>query len=173
MFGNGTRFVWHWSFAEEEEVGKGALVHAVDAGLIAMDEGELGTLCEGGVGSGHGLTGRLVRGPRGGGIIDELGFDGPAAALAPDGDGEFFDEGELDGVRGLEPFDEVVEMGLEALGGLEAEDGVLGQKAVTKGVGGGTRFAWGCNGSPGAGAIGAGCCDATKRRHSLNSPARC
>lgn len=51
MFGNGIGFVWHPSDAQQEDVVKGALIHEVKAGFVAVKEGQLGgggLLTEGG-----------------------------------------------------------------------------------------------------------------------------
>src|SRR5262249_55924128 len=42
VFGNGIRFVWYPRFAQEEQVVDGALVHHVEAGLVAVAEEGIG-----------------------------------------------------------------------------------------------------------------------------------
>ena len=42
MSGNGTRFVWYGEGAEEHQVVEGALVDEVEAGFVAVHQGERG-----------------------------------------------------------------------------------------------------------------------------------
>ena len=73
----------------------------------------------------------------------ETGFHGPGAAQAPDGDDHFFDDGELDVVDGVVAADVLVEVGVEALAGLIAQDDSLGEQAVADGVEGRSLFSGG------------------------------
>jgi hypothetical protein len=168
VFVFGIRFVWQIGkivgrrgLALAEEVVEGALVHAMVAGLVAIDEVEAGGGGGGGVGAGDGGEG-ASGGVVGGGAVDEGGLDGPAAADAPLADDHLLDVAELDGVAGVVAGDEVVEEGAEGGGGLVLEDDGAGEEAVADGVRGGTLFALRGDGAAGAGAIGAGCIDSAK-----------
>jgi len=153
--------------AELEEVFEGALVHVVDARLITAEEGKAGLGGElrlGGSETGNGSgEGTVV-----GGVADDAGFDGPAAAHAPGVRGHFLDERLLDGVGGLELEEEGVEEGLEGFGVLGVEHGGAGEETVVGGVGGGTGLAFRGDRSNRESAIGAGCIDASDRRHEFS-----
>jgi hypothetical protein len=60
--GNGTGFVWHASDAQEQDVVERALIHEVEAGFIAVQQGEFGgtgMLAEGSGDAGEVVTGRM------------------------------------------------------------------------------------------------------------------
>ena len=81
------------------DVLEGALADVVEAGLVAMQEGELGS--EGEVGESAGNAADFVAGLAGvDGVVEEAGFDGPEAAQAPEGGGHFLDHAEFDVVGG-------------------------------------------------------------------------
>ena len=136
MFGCGIGFVWYsgrWGveregFAEEEDVAEGALVDHVEAGFVAVEEGEVGKGGGGGRGCRHGL-----------------GFVGPGATHAPVGDAHLFDHGEFDSVHYTEAVEMLVDKALEAFFGFAGEQDGLGEETVLAGVLRGSLFAFGCD----------------------------
>jgi len=155
MFEIGIRFVRHTLGAEEQEVTEGALIHVVEAGFVAVHEAECGGGGEGGEGSGDAADG--VGGEVGvDRIVEEAGFDGPAAALAPEGGGHFLDEGHLDIVSRLEAFDVLSHDGLKGVGGFGLKDDAAREESVAAGVLSGTLLALWSFRSTGAGAVGPG-----------------
>ena len=155
VFEIGIRFVWRPRLAQEEEVAESALIHVVQAGFVAVHETEGGGGGEGGEGAGDAADG--VGGEVGlDSIVEEAGFDGPAAALAPEGGSHFLDEGHFDIVGGLEAMDVFGHDGLEGLGGFGLQDDASGEESVAAGVLGGTLLALWSFRSTGAGAVGPG-----------------
>ncbi|MCU1262218.1 MAG: hypothetical protein JWO80_5103 [Bryobacterales bacterium] len=146
--------------AQEEEVLERAMVHAVEAGFVAVEQVELGAggelrecRAEAGVlvdfrfcGGGHA---RLH------GAVQEVGFDGPQAAEAAGAGGHFFDGGEFDIVGGFEFCEVLVEERGEGLLGFVFHEDAFGEEAVPEGVRGGTLFAGFGFGASGFGAVGA------------------
>jgi hypothetical protein len=81
------------------DVLEGALADVVEAGLIAMQEGELGR--GGQIGESGGQAVDFVAGLAGvDGVVVEAGFDGPGAAQSPEGGDHFLDHAEFDVVGG-------------------------------------------------------------------------
>jgi hypothetical protein len=112
---------------------EGALAHVVEAGLIAMEEGELGRGGQPGEGGGQAadsVAGRLVVD----GLREHVGFNGPGAAQTPEGGDHFLDDAELDVVDGVVELDVLVHEDVEAGAGLGGQDHALGEKAVADGV---------------------------------------
>ena len=121
------------------DVLEGALADVVEAGLIAMQEGEVG--CGGQVGESAGNAADCVAGLAGmDGVVVEAGFDGPGAAHAPEGGGHFLDDAEFDVVGGAVAVDVLGQEDVEVLAGLGAQDDALGEKAVADGVEGRSFF---------------------------------
>jgi hypothetical protein len=155
VFGNGIRFVWHTGFSQHKQVPQGALVHAVQAGFIAVDEAD--GLGRGEIFKGGGEAADFV----GAGLVihvvlEHAGFDGPGAAHAPVGTDHLLDEAELDAIGGPEAVQVEVEEGFEAFAFLVLEDDAAGEQAMAQGVLSGTALAFGRDRAVGAGAIGAG-----------------
>ena len=131
---------------EDIKSAQGALIHTVEASLIAMQEGQLG-------GIGEGIEGvsdadNLVAGLGGShALIEEAGLDGPDAAKAPVSGGHFLDQAKLDAIGGGEPADVVGDHAVEILGGLIGEEHLFGEEAMAKGVKGRALFAGGRYGS--------------------------
>ena len=100
--------------AEEEDVVEGTLVHHVEAGFVAMEEGEIGGRCEFAESGGDARA--VVTGGR---EVDltgqEIVFDGPGTAQAPVRGGHLLDHGALDDVEGAESVQVFLEEGFEAL----------------------------------------------------------
>jgi hypothetical protein len=113
--GNGIGFVWHARSLQQEQVLHGALIHAVEAGFVAVEQGEamgIGGILKGGSQEAGSVTGfRDVEA-----VVQQLGFDGPGAAHAPPGGDHFFDDAELDAVGWLEA-PQVVGQDLRETGG--------------------------------------------------------
>jgi hypothetical protein len=151
--------------AEDLDVFEGALADVVEAGLISMEEAELG--CGGQVGESAGNAAEFVAGLVGGhGVIVETGFDGPGAAQTPEGGDHFLDDAELDVVDGAVALDVLVEEDFEVLAAFVGQDDAVGEKAVADGVEGRSLFSRGCGGAAGAGTVGAGRENSFERRHS-------
>lgn len=90
-----------------EKVAEGALIEALDAGLVTVDEVELGAGGEGLESAGEAggfIAGRLS----GEGVVEDLFFEGPNAAEAPTGGGHFIEEALLDGAGGSEAGDVLI-----------------------------------------------------------------
>jgi hypothetical protein len=121
------------------DVLEGALADVVEAGLIAMEEAELGG--GGQVGESAGKAGEFVAGLVGGhGVFVEAGFDGPGAAQAPEGGDHFLDHAELDVVDGAVALDVLVEEDVEVPAALVGQDDAVGEKAVADRVEGRSFF---------------------------------
>jgi hypothetical protein len=124
------------------DVLEGAVAHVVKAGLIAMQEGELGR--GGQVGESAGKAAELVTGLAGShGVFVETGFDGPGAAQTPEGGDHFLDDAELDVVDGAVALDVLIEEDVEVLAALVGQDDAVGEKAVADSVEGRSLFSGG------------------------------
>jgi hypothetical protein len=162
--GNGTGFVWQLrgrrgGSAEEEQVVESALEDAVEAGLVAVDEGQIRRA----FGEGGGDAAELVAGPVGHAVFEDAGLDGPGAALAPAGGDHLLDGAELDVVDRAEPFEELSEKLAEAVAVLVGEDDLGGEEPVADGVPRRFAFSFGCFRSPRACAVGTSGEDLSKR----------
>jgi len=130
-------------------------VDEVEAGLVAVEESELGgggQLAEGGseaVELGGGVAGGHV-------VIEGAGFDGEGAAQVPIGGDHFLDEADLDIVEGGEAVGIGVEELAEAVLAFVAQDHDFGEQAMAHGVARGEGFAARGFGTFGAGAVDAG-----------------
>jgi hypothetical protein len=132
VFGNGTRFVWQ-AGAEEEQIVEGALVHHVEARLVAMHEGEGGGVGEALESGGDAVDGGDCGGIRGNGV-EHAGLDGPGTAHAPGSGDHLFDESEFQTADGAESLDVQIEKSLKRLGRFVLENQAAGQEAVDQGV---------------------------------------
>ena len=81
---------------------EGALVHAMEAAVVAVDQIELGPLSEVAEGGGDAVQWVVRLSVFGGGISQESGFDGPEAALTPNAGDHFLDGAVLGSVGGFE-----------------------------------------------------------------------
>ena len=107
-------FVSHIRLSHGAEVVERALVHHVEASLVAVEQMDLRARGQAGKGGGH--TGDLG----GGGLVrhgavEHLRLHGPDAAETPGAGSELFDHGELDAISGLEALDQHIEHGLEVM----------------------------------------------------------
>ena len=155
MSENGIGFLWHARFSEQKDVSEAALIHVVEAGFIAVKEGEgagIGFVFEGVAEGGEVTAG--VRSAEA--AVQQVGFDAPGAAHAPVGGDHFFYDAELDGIGGLEAFDVLVESLLYAGFGFEVQPDELSEQAVAEGVLGGDLLAGVRDRAVGEGAVGAG-----------------
>jgi hypothetical protein len=134
---------------------EGALVDGVEAGLIAMDEGQLGARGDGPEGGGEAAD-LVAGGLLGDGVVDDAGFDGPGAPDAPTGGEHFFEQAVLDAASGTEAVHELVVHLAEAFGELIGEDQTLSEQAMADGVLRGTGFTLGRDRTTRASAVGAG-----------------
>jgi hypothetical protein len=129
------------------------MVLGVEAGFVALQERELV------------IRGQAVKG-RGGpgdlaaaagvlhGLLEQFGLDGPRAAEAPGGGGEFFDPDVLEGADGGEALEQGVAVGHEVFGTLGAYEDLFGAQAVADGVAGTAGLAFGSFGAGGFGGVG-------------------
>ena len=132
---------------EQKKGAHDALIHTVEAGLIAMQEGQLGGVGEGGEGGGD--AGDLAAGLGGfDALIEEAGLDGPGAAKAPESGRHFLDHAAFDAIGGAEFPDVLGNHQIEVRGGLIGEDHLFGEQAMPEGVEGGALFAGDGFGSP-------------------------
>ena len=174
MFGNGTRFVWQgvvgqsgglgYGETQDEEVVEGALVHEVEAGFVAVDEGDGGAFGEAGKGISHAIEGG-TGGLGGDLLIEEACFEGPGAAQAPIGCSHVLDHAEFQAVGGLEAGNVVGEQGSEGLGTFVLEDYTTGEEPMAEGVAGRALLALRGFGAAGEISVGARCANASERGH--------
>ncbi len=135
---------------------EGALVDAMEAGFVAVHEGEAGV--GGGVGEGGGHAIDFVAGGLSFCVVlKDAGFEGPGAAHAPVGSRHFLDETELEAIGGLEAVEVLGEEGIEGCARFVFHDDAASQEAVADGVLGRAAFSFGGSRSTRAGAVGAGC----------------
>ena len=153
--GNGIGFVWHSRVSQQKDVLQAALIHIVEAGFIAVEEGEAtGTVrvLEGGSEE----AGSIARVGDVEAAVEALGFDGPGAADAPLGDDHFLNDGELDAVGGLKAVDVVGEDFLKTGWRFVIQPDDFGEQSVAAGVLGRQALAGLRDRASGAGAVGAG-----------------
>jgi hypothetical protein len=141
--------------AQEEDVVEGTLVHQVEAGFVAVEQGQLrrrGELAERGGDAGAVKTAGLGLHPG----SHHLGFHGPGTAHSPPGGGHLLDHGLLDAIDGCEALHVLVEECVKALQGLAGEDYAVGQETVTDSVLGRAEFAFRGGRATGKTAVGLG-----------------
>jgi hypothetical protein len=139
--------------AEEEDVVEGSLVHEVETGLVAMEQGELWLGCE--ITERGGDAGAAVlAGVSGEAAGHKLGFHGPGAAHAPVRGHHFLNQGFFDAIDGAEPIQVLREEGLEALQRLAGQDDTVGQQTVADSILGRAGFAFRGRGATGKSAVG-------------------
>jgi hypothetical protein len=133
-----------------------ALIHAVEARFVAVEESELG-------GSGQGFEGGGEAADRveggfllGHAVFDEALLDGPGAALAPVGGGHLFDHSELDAIDGSEALQVKADQGFEVLAVFLGENDAIGKEAVAHRIGRGAALSFRGVGAARAGAVGSG-----------------
>ena len=142
--GNGIRFVWYIRGTQDEEVLESALIHHMQAGFVAMDEGEGrsgGKFAEGGGNAAE----RVTLGLSGEAFVESIGFDGPETAKAPLGGSHFLDHAEFDGIGRVESLDVFLEKVLKALPGFALQHDAIGEEAVAEGILGRAAFPLGRN----------------------------
>jgi len=155
--------------AEVHEVVEGALVDAVEAGFVAVEEGE-------GLGGGHvfecggeavDFVGAGVFGQEA--VFEHAGFDCPGAAEAPVSGDHFFNEAVLDAIGGLEAFQMIVEDDVEGFLRFVIEHETAGEETVAERVFRRALFPLRRDRAAGAGAIGPRGEELSKRRHNVQS----
>ena len=110
-----------------------ALVHEVETGFVAVEEGELGG--GGLLFEGSGDAGYVVAGGLGGEGIGKQGIlNGPGAAETPIGGGHLLDHAELDAVGGIKALDVLREQFGEGFPGFTGKHDAIGEQSVTNGV---------------------------------------
>ena len=112
-----------------------ALVDAVEAGFVAVEEGEVGGGGEAGEGGGEAaelVVGFVVL--AGEAIFEQPAFDGPEAAHAPICGGHFLDHAEFDAVDGFETLEVSGDQGVELGAGFAAHDDTIGEEAMAHSV---------------------------------------
>jgi len=140
---------------KDEEILEGALKHHVEAGFVAVEQGEFRRVVGAGEAGGHAVQGTGGRVGRRDGI-EEAVFDGPRAAHAPEGGDHLFDHADFDGVEGIEAVEIGTEESLKCFIGFVVEHDEFGEEPVTQGVPGGEAFAAGSFWPAGERAVGAG-----------------
>jgi len=141
-------------FAELEDAAEGAVVHPVEAGFVAVEEGE--------VLKDRGDGGEV------GGIEDfghGFGFESPGAAHAPVGGAHLFDHGEFDSVDVTEAREVLIDEVLKAFFGFAGKEECRSEEAVLAGVLRGSLFAFGSYRPPGAAAVSTCRLDFSLRTH--------
>jgi hypothetical protein len=111
---------------QQEHILQCALIHAVEASFIAVEQGEavgIVAILEGGSQEAGSVTAfRDVEA-----VVEQLGFDGPGAAHAPPGCGHFLDEAELDAVGRLEARQVFGQDGFESFGRFVLQEDAAGE----------------------------------------------
>jgi hypothetical protein len=153
--GGGLRGGRFRGLAKKQKVAKGALVHAVKASFVAVEEAE-GVGFRKGVERGCEAAERIGFGIRTDLVVHEAGLDGPGAAEAPVREGHLFDYRQLDAAGWRKTPDVLVHDIKETCARFALEDDVAGEEAVAGSVPGGATFAIRGDRTAGAGAIGAG-----------------
>ena len=153
-------FVWQVERAGEEEPHERSLLGELEAGLIAVEEGQGGRRSEFLEGRGH-LSNRIGGGGRVGGggvggVVDHAGFNGPRVTEAPRGSGDLFDGIGFQVIGRLQAFHVMGEEFIERLNGFRLEDEAASEQPVADGVAGRTLPAFGGDRILRASAIGAG-----------------
>ena len=161
VFRNGIRFVWQIGLHGEEHA-QGAVEHAVEAGLVAIEERQGGgrSQFEEGVGEGlaAGLTALATHA-----VGEELIFDDPGTAETPIGGGHLLDHAEFELIGGSESLQIIRESCLEAIRRFVREDNALGgEQAVLECILRDAAFTFGSDRAAGASAVGARGLDATE-----------
>ena len=118
---------------------EGALIHEVEAGFVAVDEGQGGAIGETREGVGHAVE-VASRGLSGGLFVDEAGFDGPGAAQTPMGCDHLLDHGEFQAGGRPQVVDVVGKRGSEGFRTFVFQDHTLSQQAVAASVLSGALF---------------------------------
>ena len=139
-----------------------ALVHEVEAGFVAVEEGEIWR--SGQIGESVGEAADLVSrraGLFGQAVLEDAFLDSPGAAHAPISGCHFLDHAEFDAVDWPEALQMLGEKGFESGGRLVFEDDAIGEEAVAQRVEGGTAFALGGLGAFREGSVGAGSADSS------------
>ncbi len=109
---------------------------AVEARFVAVEEAELGLGRQGGKGLGD-LRSLAEFGVLGGdGIVHEFRFNGPGAALTPEGRQHFLDKSDFDAVGGIEAFRETGREDVKALARFGFENDTTREQPVADGIGG-------------------------------------
>jgi hypothetical protein len=131
--------------AEDDEVADEAGVEAMEAGLVALENGHLGTGGELAEGAGEAVE--FVGSGRAGVhfVVHHIHLDGEGAAGAPVGGDHFLDEAAFDLVDGLEAVVVGLEHGLVGFLVFVAQDDDVGLESVFGGVLGGTGLTFGSN----------------------------
>jgi len=137
----GFGFVSHGRVAQNQEVVEGALVHQVEARLVAVQKGELRGGGEIGIGAGDagqfaGFGALLHAGG------EKLRLDRPGAAETPVGGGHFLDHAEFDFVDRGEALEVEVQQLLEGFAGFAADDHAVGKQTMTDRIAGGAGLAF-------------------------------
>ena len=109
-----------------------ALVDAVEAGLVAVDESEIGRGGESAEGGGEAaeVVGFFVL--AGETVIEKAALDGPEAANAPVGGGHFLDHPEFDAIDGCETIEVAGDQGVELGAGFAADEDTIGEQAMAQ-----------------------------------------
>jgi hypothetical protein len=114
---------------------EGALVHAVETGLITIEKVEL--VAGGELGEGGGDTGAVSGlGAFFHALVEQGGFDGPETAQAPGGRGHFLDDALFDVVGGIQLLQMLIQVLSEGFLRFVPEHHTFGQETVTDRVGG-------------------------------------
>src|ERR1035441_7938323 len=129
VFGNGTRFVWYFLGLQELQVAEAALVDAVEANFITVQQGEGRGIGETAEGGGE-AAGRVAGGLGVDALAQQAGFDGPGAAHAPGCGDRFLDDAELDAIGRLEALQVLSEDGLETFARFAFHDNAAAEQVM-------------------------------------------
>jgi hypothetical protein len=141
--------------AGEEQSANGALVHHVETGFVAVQQGEPTGIGQFAERAGH--TGGIISVPLASeGAGHEAVFDGPRAAHTPVRGDHFLDHAHFEVISRAEAGEVGIFEGLKRLQGFVGHDHDIGKQTMTGCIPGGTALAFGGFGAAGVGAIGAG-----------------
>ena len=121
--------------AEEKEIVETALIDAVEAGLVAVEESEIGgggETAEGG-GKAAEVVGSFVL--AGETVLEQAALDGPEAAHAPVGGGHFLDHSEFDAIHRFEAIEVAGDQGVELGAGFATHDDAIGEQSMAQRIG--------------------------------------
>ncbi len=119
--------------AKKQQVAERALVHGVEAGLVAVQQGERARAGKRTECAGYAVE-RFGGALLSYGLVHQASFDGPGAAEAPVRRSHLLDHPKLDAVGGLKAFEVLIEEGAKAFRGFVFKNNGAGQQSVANRV---------------------------------------
>jgi hypothetical protein len=141
------------------------LEHAVEAGLIALQQRKFRRRRKFAEGTGDAAKGTRIGLPLHS-LTEKIVFDCPRAAHAPIRGGHFLEEAEFEFVHGFEPLDVLRPELFKSIFRFARQDDALREQSVGESIAGGAAFAFGRDRAARAGAISPRSIDSALRTHS-------